>query len=34
MPVGEIGILESVLAIVDGNIVYASGPYTDLEQPD
>jgi predicted amidohydrolase YtcJ len=34
MPVGEIGILESVLTIVDGNIVYASGPYTDLEQPD
>ena len=31
VPVGEIGTTESLLTMVGGRIVYAAGPYVDLE---
>jgi predicted amidohydrolase YtcJ len=31
VPAGEIGSIESLLTMVDGRIVYASGPYQKLE---
>jgi hypothetical protein len=32
MPVAEIGALTSLLTIVGGRIVYAAGPYAELEE--
>jgi predicted amidohydrolase YtcJ len=34
VPVGEIGAIVSLLTMVGGRIVYADGPFADLEPPE